>query len=220
MVGAACALATAFLVNIPIRSTTDETYANFGTELLRLERPLEAIPFLVHAVNLLPDNAAAHRDLALAYLKSGDSVSAVREYTTVARLEPESPANHRELAVAAEAAGDRIAALASLREAVRLEPSNAATYVKLGDLFVRLERPIDARQTYEAGVALKAVGHVESVGLRARLASLDIAEGHVRQALARLEEAAATARSSGQGDIAKDVEATIRVLRGRLKPGE
>jgi 4-amino-4-deoxy-L-arabinose transferase-like glycosyltransferase len=215
MVATACALAVAIVVNRPIEVTTDETAANFGTELLRLERPREAIPLLAQAVELLPNDAGVRRDLALAYLKGGEPASAVREYAAVVRLDPNNASNHRELAVAAEAAGDGAAALTSLHEAARLDPSNASTHSKLGDLFMRLARPAEARQAYERALSLSTTNPREAVGVQVRIASLDVNEGQIAKALLRLEDAAAAARSSGQTDVAKDVDATIAALRRR-----
>jgi 4-amino-4-deoxy-L-arabinose transferase-like glycosyltransferase len=100
IVAAACAIAIAMVVNRPMPATSDESYSNFGAELVRLERPQEAIPLLVEAAERLPDEPSVHRDLAFAYLKAGDPASAVREYAAVARLDPNDPANHRELAFA------------------------------------------------------------------------------------------------------------------------
>lgn len=88
VVGVGCAVAVALVVNRPMRTSPDDTYANFGTELLRLDQPREAMPFLLKAVELVPNDPTAHRDLALAHLKSGDAASAAREYTRVVQLEP------------------------------------------------------------------------------------------------------------------------------------
>lgn len=216
-VGLVCAIAVGLVVNTPMRATSDETSANFGTELLRLERPREAIPFLEKAVELLPDDPGAHRDLALAYLKGGEPAAAAREYSRVVELEPGDAANHRELAVAAESAGDRAAALTHVREAVRLEPSNVSTQVKLGDLLMRLDRTLDARQAFAHILTMDTAGPVDTVGVRVRIASLDVREGRVADALKTLDEAAAAARSSGQDAVARDVDATIQALRGRFK---
>ncbi|MGH9383446.1 MAG: glycosyltransferase family 39 protein [Vicinamibacterales bacterium] len=216
MVATSCAIAIAIVVNRPIRATSEESYANFGAELLRLERPYEAIPLLVKAVELLPNAATVHRDLALAHLKGGDPASAAREYATSARLEPDDPANHRELAVAAEAAGDRTTALNGLREAARLEPSNVSTQTKLGDLLVRLGKPVEARVVYERALLSAGANPQETVGLQVRIASLDVNDGRFPEALRRLEGAAAMARSSGQTALASDAEATIQALRRRL----
>lgn len=211
---AACAVAVALVVNRPIRATTDESAANFGAELLRLERPREAIPLLVKAVELLPTDAAMHRDLALAHLKSGEPMSAAREYATVVRLEPGHAANHRELAVAAEAAGDSTTAVKSLEEAARLEPMSASTQMKLGDILVRLDKPAEARRAYAS--ALSVANPVESVALRVRIASLEVEDGRMASALRMLEAAVTAARASGQTAVATDVAATIEALRQRV----
>lgn len=216
MIATACAVAIAFVVNWPIRATTDETAANFGTELLRQERPREAIPFLIKAVELLPGDAMTHRDLALAYLKSGDAASAAREYATVVGLEPGQAANHRELAVAAEAAGDRTAALSSLGEAARLDPSSASTQTKLGDILVRLEKRSEARSAYARALSLSVASPQETVALQVRIASLEVDEGKIADSLRLLEAALTMARASGQTAVANDVAATIEALRRRV----
>jgi 4-amino-4-deoxy-L-arabinose transferase-like glycosyltransferase len=148
VVAAACAIAIAVVVNRPMRATTDESYSNFGAELVRLERPQEAIPLLVEAAERLPGEPSVHRDLALAYLKAGDPASAAREYATVARLDPNDPANHRELAFA-------------IQRLVELHVRTASREVAEG----RIDRAIAALQ--------EAVAIARASGLEASARDLD-----------------------------------------------
>jgi polysaccharide deacetylase 2 family uncharacterized protein YibQ len=81
---------------------------------------------------------------------------------------------------------------------------------------VRLERPVEARHAYEHGLSLGAISAREKVELQVRIAALDVSEGRTADALRTLEDAVATARASGQTDIANDADATIQALRRRI----
>jgi 4-amino-4-deoxy-L-arabinose transferase-like glycosyltransferase len=165
IVAAGSAIVVALVVNIPIRVTSDESYGNFGAELLRLDRPREAIPLLERSAALLPDEAASHRDLGLAYLKAGQTAAAAREYARVVELEPYDAMNRRELAVAAEAAGDQQAALLHLREAARLADEagdnveRVRALVRIAAIEMRGRRPDEALTLLrEAAVVARASG--------------------------------------------------------------
>ena len=165
LVGLGCAIALGLVVNRPMRVSSDETWANFGAELLRLDRPSEAIPFLRRAVALAPDDLLNRRDLGQAYRRAGDRAAAAREY------------------------------------------------LKVGDQFMRMELPADARPAYEYALSLNAASPEDFVSLQVRMASLDQGEGRVADALTRLNQAAAAARANGLTEVARDVEATIQALR-------
>jgi 4-amino-4-deoxy-L-arabinose transferase-like glycosyltransferase len=158
LVGIAVATAVAIVVNRPIHSTTDETNRNFGTELVRLGRTRDAIPFLVKAVEQLPNDPAVRRDLALAYLKGGEPSTAMREYATVVRLEPDSVANYRELGTAAQAAGDASAARDAYVRGLSVSGKNPEEAVRLHVLIAALDvaegKPQDAIASLERASAL------------------------------------------------------------------
>ena len=156
VVAVVCAIAVAVVVNRPMVTTSDESYSNFGTELVRLERPQEAIPLLVEAAERLPGEPSVHRDLAFAYLKTGDLASAVREYAAVARLDPNDPANHRELALAAQ-------------KLVELHVRSASRDVAEG----RIERAIAGLQ--------EAAGIARASGLDATARDLDVTIAALQQ---------------------------------------
>jgi Flp pilus assembly protein TadD len=197
-------------------ATTEETPGNFGRELLRMDRAREAVPLLQRAVTLLPEDASMRRDLALAYLKSGDAAAALREYRQVIDREPNDAEHHRELAAAAEAAGDPALALASLRAAARLEPSNPAASIRLGDFLMRAGQVSEARATYERALAASGVDPIDAVRVQVRIASLDLAAGQMAKALTALQDASARAHASGQTAVAADVDATIDAVRARV----
>ena len=80
-----------------LRSELDQTPASFeanyrlGLLLLEHNKPDEGMPFLRHAAELQPGNAAVHHALGDAGEKTGDPLASVREYQRAAEIDPSEP---------------------------------------------------------------------------------------------------------------------------------
>lgn len=69
------------------RDPSDGTsWFGLGGALLRLGRPAEAVEPFCHAIALVPDYTAAHRDLGRALLESGRAVEAAEVFARAVSL--------------------------------------------------------------------------------------------------------------------------------------
>ena len=80
-----------------LRSELDQAPASFeanyrlGLLLLESNKAGEGMPFLRHAAEIQPGNAAVHHALGDAGEKAGDPLAAVREYQRAAEIDPSEP---------------------------------------------------------------------------------------------------------------------------------
>jgi tetratricopeptide (TPR) repeat protein len=93
-----------------------------GEYALALQDGPTALAFLRRAVELRPDSAEAHHNLATAYVMSKDPDSAMRELETALRLDPRRPSTLLNLAVLRAQRGEFAAARRDATEALRLQP--------------------------------------------------------------------------------------------------
>jgi class 3 adenylate cyclase/tetratricopeptide (TPR) repeat protein len=113
-------------------------------------------------------------------------------------------------------AGDRAASLAAAREAQRYfeqaaeltdhEVTGAGLYVRAGQMAARRGKNEDARELYERAHAIfEAAGQSHPAArVSARLAEVDFYEGHLAEAVARVEQALETLSSEDpDGDVAE-----------------
>lgn len=75
---------------------------DLGIDLIRLQRPQEAIVELEQALKFVPTSAMAHNNLGAAFLTEGDVDRAIKEFQTALKLKPDyvSPRRNLELALA------------------------------------------------------------------------------------------------------------------------
>ncbi|HEX2121508.1 MAG TPA: tetratricopeptide repeat protein, partial [Thermoanaerobaculia bacterium] len=93
-----------------------------GQYALALQDGPTALAFLRRAVELRPDSAEAHHNLATAHMMSKDPDSAMRELETALRLDRRRPSTLLNLAVLRAQRGDFAAARRDAAEALRLQP--------------------------------------------------------------------------------------------------
>ena len=110
-----------------------------------------------HALDLRPDNAVAHNNLAIALMDRGDVARALGHAREAARLAPWHPEVPITLGNALARSGKIDEAIAVYREAITRRPndlrlrSNLA--VTLGNALAQAGKPADAIAVYEAAIA-------------------------------------------------------------------
>ena len=220
---------------------------NLGVALARTGDPQKALERFAAAVRLRPDDAESRSAFALALQESGDATHALEQFREAARLSPTDPkaqfnaANalvqggdartaaayyeaalrlrpdyaeaHTNLGLALRSMGDHAAALPHLEEAARLRPDSPGIQFNLAELLTDLQRAPEALGHYERAAQLSP----GSLNLRYTLAQAYARASRWPDALAALESSLALARSSGQAEAVRDIEAAIEATRARLK---
>jgi tetratricopeptide (TPR) repeat protein len=88
--------------------------------LLAAQRPQEAVPHLLHALEVYPDYSTSHATLGDAYRLLGELEKARQYYEQAIQINPFDPLPHRYLAELYQQAGDIEAAQREDRVARRL----------------------------------------------------------------------------------------------------
>ncbi len=112
--------------------TDPSSHSNAGQMLIRIGRPVEALPYLAKAVALDPERWTYRFNLARGHGAVGDWGLAAAEYQEAARLFPGDYATVFNLAQALHRAGREEEAVARYREAIELKPDDATFHLALG----------------------------------------------------------------------------------------
>jgi protein O-mannosyl-transferase len=148
----------------------------------------EAIGLYEAALRVRPTYAEAHVGLANELVvEPARRADAIAHYETALQLRPKFGLARDNLALAlAQVPGREADALPRLEEMLRLAPQNPAAHFHLGNVLLRLRRPIDAIPHYEA--ALQA--QPESAEIHAALANaLATSPARLAEAFTRYERA-------------------------------
>jgi len=149
------ALMVAIPSNFLWRNSHDETWLNVGQELIRMERPAEAVPFLQKAVNASPTYAPAHFNLGVAFNQDGQKEPALDEFTTAIKLQPDYFEAHAAMGLTLLETGRPIGAVEHFREAVRLRPNLVGARNNLGNALMQTGAAAEAIKQYEEALRLE-----------------------------------------------------------------
>jgi tetratricopeptide (TPR) repeat protein len=176
------ALARALLVRFP---HFDFLWKLYGAALLR--QGGDALPILQRAVQLLPDDADAHRDFGTALRLRGDVAGAVAHYQRALELRPDHLAAMVDLANALQLCGRSLESTATYRRALIIEPAVAELHNNLGTALRSLGQLTDALASYCRALAIKpdfAEAHSNMGNVLRGLGRCDEAVHSCRRALA------------------------------------
>ncbi|HXT61609.1 MAG TPA: tetratricopeptide repeat protein [Pyrinomonadaceae bacterium] len=199
--------------NVPVRALGDETFLNIGQELIRTNRPAEAIPILRRAVAAAPSSAQCHYNLGLALRQSGMRDEALKEFSEAIRLRPNYFEAHAGLALTLKESGQLPAALEEFHEAVRLEPNNAAAHIGSADVLLALGRTSEAIPEYQQAANLAP----DLLEAHYRLAQAYVRVGQLPEAVKSLQKALEIANAQGRKEEAQQIVAGINACRARMK---
>ena len=134
----------------------DDAPANYdlGVALRRQRRDVEAMAAYRRAVELAPDLAEAHVDLAELHEDAGEDEEAAASFRRAAASAPETIAGRLSLGRASMLDGDFQAAEARLRQVVALDPANGMALKLLGDALARQGRFAEAIVAFDRVVEL------------------------------------------------------------------
>ncbi|MAF65476.1 MAG: hypothetical protein CMJ84_07445 [Planctomycetes bacterium] len=171
---------------------------NDGVRHLDEGRLDEAIAALTTALEQEDSRLAAHYNLALTYLRKGESADARRHFEAALRVDPESSLVHAGLGALHSREGRLEPALEHLERALGLRPDDPRVAANLGGVLVRSGRFEQAERLFRSALA----GREASPAVHVQLARLLERRGETAQARAhylRALELAPADRSAAQG---------------------
>jgi protein O-mannosyl-transferase len=115
-----------------------------------------------HALEVTTNNALAHNNLALHFIRRGRLLRAEKEVEAAVAIRPDSPLFQHNRAIVLRELGRREEALTACRQASALDPEDAQIHLTLANLLRDLGRGDEALPEFRAAVALapdKAIMH-------------------------------------------------------------
>jgi tetratricopeptide (TPR) repeat protein len=186
----AAAAVIAAMLHIPVETSADETYANYGSELIRQGRTADAVTLLRQAVRQDPSHVQPRLDLALALQKTGQSQAALEEFRAAARLDPSRAEAQLGLAISLQQSGQPREAIAAYEQVLRLEPDSIETMSNLAVALQEAGRPDDALAVLDRALLREPA----NVALRMNRGRLLMTVGRFADASASFSQAAAAAQ--------------------------
>ena len=212
LAGLLIAIGAAILSYLPLRTLGDDTFLNVGEELIRINRPNEAIPLLKRFANASPNSADAHYNLGLAFRQTGQNDAAMNEFASAIRFRADYFEAHVAMALTLEDKGMLVGALDEFQTALGLQPNNATVHVSLADHLSNLGRTSEAIVEYQQATRLAPdlfEGHY-------RLAQAYVRTGQLAEAVDSLQRALTIANAQGRTYEAQEIVKGISACRARM----
>src|SRR5579864_3856088 len=141
---------------------TAEIYRRQAIEASRQKSWDQSIEDFRKALELEPNDALTHYNLALALKYKGDAAQAVEEFEAALRLKPKWADAHYGLGATRYDLHDQDAALKELRIATALNPGKAAPHVLLARIYVEQNAPSSAKSELQRAIALQPTADLYS----------------------------------------------------------
>ena len=123
---------------------TADNLSERANALIEMGRPEEAVPLLVRAIALEPDDAHTRCRFVLALMRVGKQTEALEQAEAALAVDASGEWPHRLRAILLGHEGWHEKALESALEAVRIEPELPSALYTLGSVYVNLKRYRDA----------------------------------------------------------------------------
>jgi tetratricopeptide (TPR) repeat protein len=143
----------------------------------------EAIKEFKKAIELDPESAHAHDNLATVYSEKKLYAQALEEYLTALRLEPDSATAHYNLACFLATHSHEMA-VEEYKQAIELDPEYPDAHLNLGMTYADLDQRDEAKAEFKSAIELDPADPLA----RHELAAMLMDEGDYRGAIALLNE--------------------------------
>src|ERR1700681_794186 len=137
------------------RNARSDEHNSRGIELADRGWLDEAIKEFKKAIELDPESAHAHDNLATVYSEKKLYREALDEYLTALRLEPESATAHYNLACFLAAHGQDMA-VEQYKEAIELDPDYPDAHLNLGMTYADQDKREEAKAEFKTAIELSA----------------------------------------------------------------
>ena len=178
-------LASVLFTPLPSCAQTAAEYQQKALELSQAKSWDEAIASYHKALDLEPNDAVTHYNLALALKYKGDPRQSIDEFETTLQLKPKWAEAHYGLGAAWYDLHDLANALKELRAAIELDPKNAAAHRLAARVYSEQSDPLSADRELRRALESKPSAEIYfELGLiQGQLSNLDQAAAEFRQAL-------------------------------------
>ncbi len=138
----------------------------YGCLLLRNNRPLDAEPYFMKALDLNTEYAEACSNLGALFIMSGKPDEAIKYYKQAIHIEPDNPVLFFSAGMALRSVGDTDSAVRYFKQSLLLNPNQPNVYYLLGDIFIDKDRE-GAIQYYREALRIKPdfIKALERLGL-------------------------------------------------------
>jgi Flp pilus assembly protein TadD len=165
------------------RTARSDEHNSRGIELADRGWLDEAIKEFKKAIDLDPNSAHAHDNLATVYSEKKLYREALKEYLTALELEPDSATAHYNLACFLATHGQEMA-VDEYKEAIELDPEYPDAHLNLGMTYADMDRREEAATEFKAAIELDPADPLA----RHELAAMMMDDGDYRDAIAQLNE--------------------------------
>ena len=165
------------------RAARSDEHNTRGIELADRGWLDEAIKEFKKAIELDPNSAHAHDNLATVYSEKKLYREALREYLTALELEPDSATAHYNLACFLATHGQEMA-VEEYKEAIEHDPEYPDAHLNLGMTYADMDKREEAVAEFKTAIELDPADPLA----RHELAAMLMDDGDYRQAIAQLNE--------------------------------
>ena len=192
-----------------------EAHYNLGIALAKAGRIQEAVGHWEQALRIKPDYAEAHNNLGTVLMQSGRMPEAIEHLQQALRLKPDDAGAHSKLGAALIVTGKAHDGRRQLEEALRINPDLAEAQNDLAWMLATLPPAEGGDPVRAVSLAQRAC---ELSGNRApgnldTLAIAYAAAGRFDAAVATAQKAINLARSAGEAQLVKEIEARLELYR-------
>lgn len=194
MVGDQKAAIEAFKWAIKLNPNFVEAMSNYGSYLVQIKRPADALPVLKKAIAKKPDYAEAHHNLGVAYYAIGQAEAALQHYDLALKYAP-NYANALNSRGSLKSAGhDRVGAEADFRAAISIAPKDAGALANLGGVLAADGKSAEAIAVLEKALVIEP----KNTETLLQLAIIHNESGQTAQATATFERVLAISPDHAQ----------------------
>ncbi|MDR6265315.1 sulfotransferase [Roseobacter sp. N2S] len=154
MVGDQKAAIEAFKWAIKLNPNFVEAMSNYGSYLVQIERPNDAVPVLQKAIAKKPDYAEAHHNLGVAYFAMGQSDAALQHYDLALKYAPNYANALNSRGSLKTSRHDRVGAEADFRAALAIAPKDAGALANLAGVFAADGKSAEAVELLEQALVI------------------------------------------------------------------
>jgi tetratricopeptide (TPR) repeat protein len=189
-----------------------KAHISFGSLLVRTGQTDEAIAQFQAAVAIKPDDPIARNNLAVALIKAGRLPEAVEQIEHALPFDPNNSDAHTHLGIALALSGKVGPAIEQYGRALELNPDNLTARHNLGVLLAKSGKTAEAIEQFQLELRLDP----NNVGAYSSIAEALAVAGRSQEALRAAQKAIEVARSTGQADLATQMEAKLKNFQAAL----